>query len=84
MLLAIACALGGCAGGGAASGSFAMATGSSATVAFESIDGPPPQIFDRMVSNSQFGIELSVQPFFTPFALPSPVHWQQFSIWHRT
>ncbi len=49
MLLAIACALGGCAGGGAASGSFAMATGSSATVAFESIDGPPPQIFDRMV-----------------------------------
>jgi hypothetical protein len=50
MLLAVACALGGCAGGGAASGSFAMAaSGGSATVAFESIDGPPPQIFDRMV-----------------------------------
>jgi hypothetical protein len=50
MLLAVACALGGCAGGVAASGSFAMATsGGSATVAFESIDGPPPQIFDRMV-----------------------------------
>src|SRR5258708_4207048 len=49
MLLAAACALGGCAGGGAASGSFAMATSSNATVAFESIDGPPPQIFDRMV-----------------------------------
>jgi hypothetical protein len=50
ILLAVACALGGCAGGGAASGSFAMAaSGGSATVAFESIDGPPPQIFDRMV-----------------------------------
>jgi hypothetical protein len=49
-LLAIACGLGGCAGGGAASGSFAMAGGGSgATVAFESIDGPPPQVFDRMV-----------------------------------
>ena len=49
LLLAMACALGGCAGGGAASGSFAMA-GSGATVAFESIDGPPPPVFDRMVS----------------------------------
>jgi hypothetical protein len=50
ILLAVACALGGCAGGGAAGGSFAMAaSGGSATVAFESIDGPPPQIFDRMV-----------------------------------
>ena len=47
--LAVACALGGCASGGApAGGSFAMA-GSGATVAFESIDGPPPQVFDRMV-----------------------------------
>ena len=27
-----------------------MADGSGATVAFESIDGPPPQIFDRMVN----------------------------------
>ena len=51
MLLAIACGLGGCAGGGAASGAYAMASsGSGPTVAFESIDGPPPQIFDRMVS----------------------------------
>jgi hypothetical protein len=52
VLLAIACGLGGCAGGGAASGSFAMASsgGSGPTVAFESIDGPPPQIFDRMVN----------------------------------
>src|SRR6266436_2561195 len=44
LLLAIACGLGGCAGGG----SFAMA-GGGPTVAFESTDGPPPQVFDRMV-----------------------------------
>jgi hypothetical protein len=51
MLLAMACGLGGCAGSGAASGAYAMAASSSgATVAFESIDGPPPQVFDRMVS----------------------------------
>ena len=50
-LLGIACALGGCASGGAASNSYAMAsTGGGSTVAFESIDGPPPQVFDRMVS----------------------------------
>ena len=50
-LFVVACALGGCAGGGAASGSFAMATsGGGSTVTFESIDGPPPQVFDRMVS----------------------------------
>ena len=51
-LLVVSCALGGCAGGGATgSGSYAMAsTGSGPTVAFESIDGPPPQVFDRMVS----------------------------------
>src|SRR6476646_256299 len=50
-LLFAAGALGGCAGGGAASGSYAMAsTGGGSSVAFESIDGPPPQVFDRMVS----------------------------------
>jgi len=49
MLLAIACGLGGCASGGAASDSFAMA-GSGPTVAFESIDGPPPPVFERMVN----------------------------------
>src|ERR1700679_1644170 len=49
LLLAMACGLGGCAGGGAAIDAFAQA-GSGATVAFESIDGPPPQVFDRMVS----------------------------------
>jgi hypothetical protein len=48
-LFAVSCALGGCAGGGAASGSFAMATSGGSTVAFESIDGPPPHVFDRMV-----------------------------------
>ncbi len=50
-LLAVGCGLGGCAGG-AATNSYAMATGpsgSNSTVAFESIDGPPPQVFDRMV-----------------------------------
>ncbi len=46
--LLVTCALGGCASGGAGSGAFAMAGGGS-TVAFESIDGPPPQVFDRMV-----------------------------------
>ena len=52
MLLAAAAVLGGCAGGGGnAANSYAMAPsgGSGATVAFESIDGPPPQVFDRMV-----------------------------------
>ncbi|MGY3586134.1 hypothetical protein ACVIGB_004805 [Bradyrhizobium sp. USDA 4341] len=49
--LAIGCALGGCAAGGNVADSYAMATPASggATVAFESIDGPPPQVFDRMV-----------------------------------
>jgi hypothetical protein len=42
-------ALGGCASGGVATGTFAMA-GDGPTVAFESIDGPPPAVFDRMVS----------------------------------
>ena len=50
-LIFVAGALGGCAGGGAASNSFAMAAGGGgATLAFESIDGPPPQVFDRMVN----------------------------------
>src|ERR1700721_4663716 len=48
-LVTIRCGLGGCAGG-AASNSFAMASNASGpTVTFESIDGPPPQVFDRMV-----------------------------------
>jgi hypothetical protein len=53
LLLAAACALGGCANSGATSstsGAFAMASaGNGATVAFEQIDGPPPQVFDRLV-----------------------------------
>ncbi len=49
LLLATAGALGGCAGGGAPGASFAMAS-DGPTVAFESIDGPPPAVFDRMVS----------------------------------
>ena len=49
-LLLAACALGGCANGNTPSDSFAMASpAGGATVAFESIDGPPPQVFDRMV-----------------------------------
>jgi hypothetical protein len=51
LFVTAACALGGCAGSGAVGGSFAMASsGNGTTVAFESIDGPPPQVFDRMVS----------------------------------
>ena len=50
VLLAMTCALGGCAGG-AASNSFAMASNQTGpTVAFESIDGPPSQVFERMVN----------------------------------
>src|SRR4051794_35684862 len=51
MLLAAATAAAGCAGGNAPGNSYAMApsAGGGATVAFESIDGPPPQVFDRMV-----------------------------------
>jgi hypothetical protein len=49
LLCAAAGALGGCASGGAPGASFALA-GDGPTVAFESIDGPPPAVFDRMVS----------------------------------
>jgi hypothetical protein len=49
VLLALLCALAGCAGSGNAGGSFAQA-GRGATVAFESVDGPPPQVFDRLVN----------------------------------
>ncbi len=52
LLLTMACGLGGCASGGANNGSYAMAGGGTGgtTVTFESIDGPPPQVFDRMVN----------------------------------
>lgn len=49
LLLAALGALGGCANGGAPAAAFASA-GAGATVAFESIDGPPPPVFDRMVN----------------------------------
>ena len=54
LLLASAAALGGCAGSAGPSGAYAMAAsytpaGDAQTIAFESIDGPPPQLFDRMV-----------------------------------
>jgi hypothetical protein len=53
LCLAAASALGGCAAGGPATNAsaFAMATDAAGpTITFESIDGPPPQVFDRMVS----------------------------------
>jgi hypothetical protein len=52
LCLAASCALVGCAGGGAAtSDAFAMTSDSGGqTIAFESIDGPPPGVFDRMVN----------------------------------
>jgi hypothetical protein len=50
LLLVIACGLGACATDGGGNGSFAMASAAGPTVAFESIDGPPPHVFDRMVS----------------------------------
>ena len=51
LVATVASALGGCANSGGTSGAFAMASaGDSPTVTFDSIDGPPPQVFDRMVS----------------------------------
>jgi hypothetical protein len=53
LCLAAASALGGCAASGPATNAsaFAMATEAAGpTITFESIDGPPPQVFDRMVS----------------------------------
>jgi len=53
LCLAAASALGGCAASGPATNAnaFAMASDASGpTITFESVDGPPPQVFDRMVS----------------------------------
>jgi hypothetical protein len=51
-VLAVALGLGGCANvpgaGGPMNAQASMSTG--ATVAFESVDGPPPQVFDRFVN----------------------------------
>ncbi|CAL79655.1 conserved hypothetical protein; putative signal peptide [Bradyrhizobium sp. ORS 278] len=51
-MIVSAASLGGCASGGngGPASAYAMAPASDgATIAFEQIDGPPPQIFDRMV-----------------------------------
>ena len=48
-LFAMLSVLGGCASGGAG-GNAALAQADGPTVAFESVDGPPPQIFDRLVN----------------------------------
>src|SRR5215469_6588337 len=53
LCLAAASALGGCAASGPATNANAFAMASDATgptITFESIDGSPPQVFDRMVS----------------------------------
>jgi hypothetical protein len=51
-LMVSAATLGGCASsGGGSANAYAMAPASDgATIAFEQIDGPPPQVFDRMVN----------------------------------
>jgi hypothetical protein len=51
LLIMAACSLGGCAGNsGGPSNAMAMAPASDGpTIAFDQIDGPPPQVFDRMV-----------------------------------
>ncbi|HEX7791219.1 MAG TPA: hypothetical protein VF467_11935, partial [Afipia sp.] len=46
-LFAVLCVTSGCASGGAVSVSSGQSFGP--TVAFESVDGPPPQVFDRLV-----------------------------------
>ncbi|WP_441279604.1 hypothetical protein AB7783_29605 [Tardiphaga sp. 172_B4_N1_3] len=52
--LTVAFGLAGCANvpnsGGAMNAQASLSTPTGATVAFESIDGPPPQVFDRMVN----------------------------------
>jgi hypothetical protein len=58
LVLAVVCGLGGglagCANVGSAGGpsnaQASMGTPTGATVAFESVDGPPPQVFDRLVN----------------------------------
>lgn len=53
VLLGATLGLGGCAsnsGGGPMNAQASMPPAGGATVAFESIDGPPPQVFERMVN----------------------------------
>src|SRR4051794_8777848 len=50
-VIALGCAASGCSTGGQNMAAFAQqASGSGPTLAFESIDGPPPAVFDRLVS----------------------------------
>ena len=53
LLLGVTLSLGGCMstqGGGPMNAQASMSPASGPTVAFESIDGPPPQVFERMVN----------------------------------
>jgi hypothetical protein len=53
LLLGVVLGLGGCvsnSGGGPMNAQASMSSASGPTVAFESIDGPPPQVFERMVN----------------------------------
>jgi hypothetical protein len=58
LLLAVVCGLGGGLGGcanvgnagGPSNAQASMGSPTGATVAFESVDGPPPQVFDRLVN----------------------------------
>jgi len=50
-VMALGCAGSGCSTGGQTMAAFAQQTsGGGTTLAFESIDGPPPAVFDRLVS----------------------------------
>jgi hypothetical protein len=50
-VIALGCAASGCSTGGQNVAAFAQQTsGGGATLAFESIDGPPPAVFDRLVN----------------------------------
>ena len=49
-MIGVTSALAGCAGGGSSASNSFASLGNGPTVTFESIDGPPPQVFARMVS----------------------------------
>ena len=49
VLLAFALAVSGCASGNQTASLAFASTGGSSTIAFESVDGPPPQVFERLV-----------------------------------
>jgi hypothetical protein len=49
-VVALGCAASGCSTGGQNIGAFAQQTSGGPTLAFESIDGPPPAVFERLVT----------------------------------